>query len=257
MRGSYVVLLLSVGVLALTGCTGQWGPRPQAEGSLRLRIARPETSSATLEPKVVPASATKIRVRVWHAQTGYNVVATVPLGTTGAELSLPVPEDDGYTVDIVSYLIAEGRATALTGGRAPNVNVQAKETTSVEVTLRPWATETSGDESVGPGDIYTVRMAATDADGLITRQTFESATLHVSATTFQTVSAALPATPGTLGVVLDDRMSFTATAPDVTKVTTLYAAALVEFTKRWPAQPSDRCSSSSRTDTWKSRYITS
>jgi hypothetical protein len=233
MRGRFVALLLSVGVLALTGCTGQWGPRPQAEGTLRLRIARPETSSATLEPKVVPAGATKIRVRVWHAQTGYNVVATVPLGTTGTELNLAVPEDDGYTVDVVSYLIAEGRATALTGGRAPDVRVQAKETSSVEITLRPWTTGTSGDESVGPGDTYTVRMVATDADGLITRQTFESATLRTSTTTFQAASAALPTTPGTLGVVLDDRMSFTATAPDVTKVTTLYAAALVEFTRGW------------------------
>jgi hypothetical protein len=234
MRGKLGVLLLSAAmILALTGCMREWTPRPQTEGALRLRIIRPEASTATVEPKVMPEGATKIRVRVWHAQTGYNVVVTVPLSGTGAELSLAIPEDDGYTVDVVSYLITEGRATALTGGRAPDVSVQAKETTSVEVTLLPWTTETSGDESVAPGDAYTVRMVATDADGLITLQTFESATLHASMTAFQTVSAALPPAPGTLGVVLDDRMSFTATAPNVTKVTTLYVAALVEFTRGW------------------------
>jgi len=223
-------LLITVG-LAM-GCTRELND-PAAEGVVSLRITRPEASATDAAPRVVPPSATKIRVRLWHPEVGLNLVATVPITNGTAALNLAVPENDGYIVDVVSYVVVEGRATALTGGRAPDVSVRAKGTTQVNVTLWPWSTEAEGDDEVPPGETYVVLFIANDADGLISRQTFESATLRTSTTSFQAPSAALPLSPNIPGVVLDDQMSFTATAPQVTVLTTLYMAALVEFTSPW------------------------
>jgi len=232
MRGRSVCLLL-VGLVGLSGCLGPADTERSGDGAIRLHIVRSGDTEAVATPRVVPQGATKIRVRIWHATSGYNVVATALLSAGSANLKIAVPEDEGYTVDIVSYFVSQGRATALTGGRAPDVSVRADATTDVPVTLQPWRTETSGDTTIAPKDPYTVRIVATDADGLITRQTFESARLYASTTTFQSALAALPAGPGVLGVVMDDHMSFAATAPDAATVTTLYAVALVEFTRGW------------------------
>ncbi len=231
MRGAALCLLLITVVLA-AGCTREWSD-PATEGVISLRISRPDATSEDVAPRVVPQSATKIRIRVWHPEAGVNLVATVPIKNGTAELNLAVPENEGYIVDVVSYVLVEGRATALTGGRAPDVTVHAKDTTKVEVTLRPWRTEAEGDEQIPPGEPYVVVLIATDADGLISRQTLESATLRASTTSFQAASAALPLSPNIPGVVLDHQMSFTATAPQVTALTTLYIAALVEFTSGW------------------------
>ncbi len=227
------VLVLLIGLAALSGCMGPVDTGPSGDGAIQLHIVRDGGSEDGVTPRVIPQAATKIRVRVWHATSGYNVVATAALSAGSVDLKIAVPEDDGYTVDIVSYFVTQGRPTALTGGRAPDVSVDADKTTDVNVTLRPWATETSGDTTVAPLDPYTMRIVATDADGLITRQTFESARLYASTTSFQSALTLLPSGPGSLGVVMDDHMSFAATAPDVSVITTLYAAALVEFTRGW------------------------
>lgn len=231
MRGAAFCVLV-VGIILVAGCTAPWAEQP-AEGVISLRIVRTAVASEDSLPRVIPQSATKIRIRVWHPEAGVNLVATVPIKDGTAELNLAVPENDGYIVDVVSYVVVEGRATALTGGRAPNVSVRAKGTTQVDVTLQPWTTEAEGDTEVPPGESYVVLLIATDADGLISRQTLESATLRTSTTSFQAASAALPLSPNIPGVVLDHQMSFTATAPEVTKLTTLYIAALVEFTSGW------------------------
>lgn len=233
-RGTALCFLLLLVLAAISGCMNRPAPEPAlAEGLLRLRVAWPAGGTADTQPKVIPQAATALRIRIWNGETGYNLVSTVPLVVGGLDLNIAVPEGTGYTVDVVSYLMVEGRATALTGGRSPNVAVRAQGTTDVQITLWPWTTESSGDATVAPGAPYIVRLTATDADGLITRQTFESATLHVAASSFQATSSPLPTAPGTSGVVLDDRITLTALAPNVTVVTTLHAAALVHFTSGW------------------------
>lgn len=234
MRARWMLPVLLIFLLGgVSGCVDLWNTNPQPEGLLRITIQQDAAMPHSVRPKVIPGLATKIRIRIWHPQTGFNHVATLDLSVPDQQLTLALAEDEGYVVDAISYFVRDDRALALTGGREPSVSVSAKETTNVQLSLRPWTTETYGDESVGPEKPYVVEVVATDAGGLITRQTFASATLHASLTSFEDPATDFPAVPRELGIVEDDSIRLTATSPDVDNISILYAAALVEFATTW------------------------
>jgi len=233
MRGRCIALVLAIG-LVLGGCFNPWVDDKAPEGVIRI-VINPDgqAESSSVEPKLIPEDADSVRIRVWHETSGYNAVATVHLNGAAQDIDIPVPEDTGYTVDAVSYYMQNRRATALTGGRAVNVDVEAKAITNVAINLRAWDTDTVGDTVVEPEDLYTVEFIAADAGGLLTDDTFKGATLHTSDVTFQNPAAALPLFPQTAAVHNDNRFTFSAYAPDVADETVLYVCALVEFVQNW------------------------
>ena len=228
MRITAVVIALVV-VSTLAGC--MMFPVTQSEGVLSITIQRRPAYSAGITPKLIPEIAEKIRIRIWNPNTGFSTVATASMDDH--QLSVVVPEGHGYNVDAVSYYMIDNRALALTGGSAANVSVEATETTSVQIGLRPWHTEVGGDEDVESGKSYAVELVATDGGGIITREAFEAASLHTSTESFQDPEAPLPDTPGTYGIVQDDRISFVATAPNLTEAAPVFIGALVLFTRGW------------------------
>jgi len=233
MRGR-VFVVLAIVAFALGGCTSPWWSSPKEDdGIIRIVVNPGETESMSAEPKLIPADADSVRIRVWHPISGYNTVATVSLNGTSEGVDIHVPQDTGYVVDVVSYVLRDGRALALTGGRARNVDVEAKVITTVAVALQTWETESAGDESTEPEDTYTVGFTLTDGGGLLTEQTFNGATLHTSVDDFQNSSDSLPLFPGSAGIQEINRFTFSGVAPAVTEETTLYMCGLVQFTQNW------------------------
>lgn len=228
-----LLLLVVILALLLGGCTQLWFSEPKEAGVIRIVVNPGNTNLASIQPKLIPNAATKVRIRVWHPNTGYNAVITVTLGDEIEGIDIPVPEDTGYIIDAVSYYMKHNRAMALTGGREYGVDVEAKATTNVQLALRAWTTETGGDTTAEPGEQYTVEIIPSDAGGLLTLQTFRAATLHTSTTTFQNKNTELPLFPATQGILFDDRIVFTTNAPDATEVTTLFVTSLVEFAQHW------------------------
>ena len=227
-----LVLLLVVLALGLTGCMRESLIDPDNEGVVHVVVNPSSVDPQSIGPKLIPADAEKVRIRVWHPDTGFNAVATVTIGDADG-VDIPVPADDGYTVDAVSYYVKERRPLALTGGREPDVDVERRVVTNVQIALRPWETEVFGDTTVEPEDPFVVEIVPTDGGGLLALQTFKEATLHTSTTAFDDPDDPLPLYPGTQGILFDDRIAFTAVSPDVTELTVLFVAALVEFNQNW------------------------
>ena len=227
-----LVLLLVVLALGLTGCMRESLIDPDNEGVVHVVVNPSSVDPQSIGPKLIPADAEKVRIRVWHPDTGFNAVATVTIGDADG-VDIPVPADDGYTVDAVSYYVKERRPLALTGGREPDVDVERRVVTNVQIALRPWETEVFGDTTVEPEDPFVVEIVPTDGGGLLALQTFKEATLHTSTTAFDDPDDPLPLYPGTQGILFDDRIAFTTVSPDVTELTVLFVAALVEFNQNW------------------------
>ncbi|MCX6094882.1 MAG: hypothetical protein NTY63_08705 [Candidatus Bipolaricaulota bacterium] len=231
-RLRFLAVVVGLVCLVLGGCI-----RPSVhdvgEGTIRISVTPSAAERDGISAKVIPAAATKVRVRVWHPQSGFNAVATVVLGTASEPVDIAVPEDTDYVVDAVAYYLGGGAAYALTGSRATRVIVAADEVSTVTLSLRPWTAEVSAPDTVKPGDSFSVKVVATDAGGLITLETFRSATLYASLTSYQTSSSTLPSGLTTPGLVFDDRMTFSLTAPSVTKTSTLYLSALIRFSDNW------------------------
>jgi len=231
MRCKLVLLLVFI-ALGVVGCTRQTIVDRGDEGVIRIVVTPPVAGSAAVTPKLIPADATKVRIRVWHASTGFNAVTTVTIGGEDS-VDIPVPEDDGYTVDAISYYVQHRRPLALTGGRAWNVRVEPKEVTTVQIGLRPWETDTAGDTTVEPEESFVVEFTPSDGGGLLALQTFKEATLHTSIIAFDDPDDELPLFPVSQGILFDDRIAFTAVAPDVTELTVLFVCSLVEFSQNW------------------------
>jgi hypothetical protein len=227
-----LVLLLVVLALGLAGCMRDSLIDPENEGVVHVVVNPTSVDPQSIGPKVIPADAEKVRIRVWHEDTGFNAVATVTIGDADG-VNIPVPADDGYTVDAVSYYIKERRPLALTGGRAHDVNVERRVVTNVQIALRPWETDVRGDTTIEPEDPFIVEFVPTDGGGLLALQTFREATLHTSTTAFDDPGDPLPLFPGSQGILFDDRIAFTSVSPDVTELTVLFVASLVEFNKNW------------------------
>lgn len=227
-----LALLFVLMALALTGCVGPFATAPEPEGTIRIVVSPPDNQTASIGPKLIPVDATKVRIRVWHEATGFNAVATVIIGAEDA-VDIPVPEDAGYTVDAVSYYVKETRPLALTGGRANGVEVVSNAVTNVQVALRPWNTDVLGTDTIEPEEMYDVTVIPTDGGGLLALQTFKGATLHASTTNFDDPDDPLPLFPGTQGILFDDRIAFTAVAPNVAELTVLFVTSLVEFSQNW------------------------
>jgi hypothetical protein len=227
-----LVLLVVVLALGLTGCMRETLVDPQDQGVIRIVINPTSVEPQAVGPKLIPADAEKVRIRVWHPTTGFNAVATVTIG--GADgVDIPVPAGTGYTVDAVSYVVKEHRPLALTGGRKQNVAVERRVVTNVQIALRPWQTEARGDTTVEPEDPFVVEFVPTDGGGLLALQTFKEATLHTSTTPFDDPDDPLPLFPGSQGILFDDRITFTTVSPAVTELTVLFVATLVEFSQNW------------------------
>ena len=227
-----LVFLIVVLAFAIGGCMRQSMIDPANEGVIRIVVNPSSLHPSSVTPKLIPAEATKVRIRVWHTDTGFNAVTTIAIGGENA-VDIPVPEDEGYTVDAVSYYVKHSRPLAFTGGRAHNVTVEPKVVTTVQIALRPWETEAAGDTTAEPDESYVVEFIPTNGGGLLTLQTYKEATLHTSTTSFDDPDDQLPFFPGSQGILFDDRIAFTALAPDVTEITTLYVASLVEFSQNW------------------------
>jgi len=230
-RAIFSVFVVSL-LIGLTGCLGLLSEKEEPQGIVRITVAPPEWEPQSIEPKLVPAIAEKVRIRVWHPVTGYNHVVTVALANGAQTVDVPVDQGAGYFVDAVSYLM-NSMPLALTGGRTTGVIVGDDDITTVNVALRQWGVTITGDDIVRPGEDYTLNFVATDAGGLITRQTFDTATLRASTVWFQDASFPLPPIAGPVVAAEDHRILLTGTAPDVTVETRLYALALVQFNQQW------------------------
>jgi len=227
-----LVLLLVVLALGLTGCMRESLIDPDSEGVVHVVVNPSTVDPQSIGPKLIPADAEKVRIRVWHPETGFNAVATATIGDADG-VDIPVPADDGYTVDAVSYYVKERRPLALTGGREQDVQVQRRVVTNVQIALRPWETEVTGDTTVEPEDPFVIEIIPTDGGGLLALQTFKEATIHTSTTAFDDPDDTLPLYPGSQGILFDDRIAFTTTAPDVNELTVLFITSLVEFNQNW------------------------
>jgi len=220
-------------VLFLGGCVQPWVGSLQEQGVIQIVVHRTDAEGTGIRPMTIPSKADYVRIRVWHPESGFDTLRTASLGESPSIMDIQVPEGTGYRVDAVAYYVRDGRALALTGGRSNNVQVMADALTEVQLALHPWATSVDGTETVKPSNLYEVEMTPSDAAGLLSRETFRSATLHVATTQFDDPDDPLPAYPGTQGVVFDHRIVFASTAPDVTEETTLFVTALVEFVENW------------------------
>lgn len=231
-RLRFLVVVVGLVCLVMGGCVRS-SVHDATEGTIRISVTPSAPGQAEISAKVIPAAATKVRVRVWHPDSGFNAVATVVIAGESEPVDIPVPEDVDYVVDAVAYYLGSGVAYALTGSRESRVSVVSDEVTAVALSLRPWGVDVTAPDVVKPGDSLSVKLVATDAGGLITLETFQSATLHASLTSYQATSIALPSDHTAAGIVFDDRMTFSLLAPAVTKPSTLYFSALIRFSDNW------------------------
>jgi len=232
MRRTIFIVLSVVLLAGLTSCVGLFSEKDEPEGIVSITIAPPEMAPQSIEPKLIPATAEKVRIRVWHPVTGFNQVITVPLLNGPQTVNIPVPAGTGYYVDAVAYLM-NSMPLALTGGRTTGVAVVENDVTTANLTLRPWTVEVTGPATVGPDEEYTLTFVASDAGGLFTRETFDTATLRTSTVWFEDPLFPLPPMSGPVGAAEDHRIRLTGTSPDVTVPTKLYALALVQFKQQW------------------------
>ncbi|UCF09894.1 MAG: hypothetical protein JSW65_07505 [Candidatus Bipolaricaulota bacterium] len=232
MRRTLFAVLLLVLVASLTSCVGLFAPKDEPEGIVRVTIAPPSAAPQSVGPKLIPPAAEKVRIRVWHPVSEYNHVTTVPLLNGPQTVNIPVPEGNGYYVDAVSYKM-NSMPLALTGGRTTGVAVYEDEVTTAAVELYEWGVNVDGPDTVRPDTEYTLDFEATDAGGLITRQTFDTATLRASTIWFEDPMFPLPPISGPVVAAEDDGIRLTGTTPDVTVPTTMYALALVQFRQQW------------------------
>jgi hypothetical protein len=243
MRRTIFIVLSVVLLFGIAGCFGLFPEKDEPEGIVSITIAPPEAAPHSIEPKLIPTSAEKVRIRIWHPVTGFNHVTTVPLLNGPQTVNIPIPAGTGYYVEAVSYLM-NSMPLALTGGRTTGVAVVEGDVTTANLTLRPWTAEVDGPTTVGPDEEYTLTFVASDAGGLFTRQTFDTATLRASTVWFEDPQFPLPPVSGPVAAAEDHRIRLTGTSPDVTVATTLYALALVQFQQQWYdyelADPSER-----------------
>ena len=224
------VAALALAALTLTSCIF-FTPGERSEGYLHLVIA-PQTVTTGVSPKALPGNAEKIRIRVWNTKPAYNSVTTVDLLPGGQTIDIPIPAGDNYTVDVLSYEY-DTYPLALTGGRATGVDVAADAVTNVAISLQAWDVDVSGPNEVAPEAEYTLTFFPSNGGGLLTTDTFDTATLRVSENDFSDPATPLPAIAGTVAHAKEDRIDLTAEAPDVVDETAMYALALVQFTQDW------------------------
>jgi len=227
-----VILVLFLLAAALGGCTKFWGGVGQRYGILRVVVNSPQAGSSFTSVKNIPEVATNVRLRVWHPQTRFNSVTTVDLLRDGQTVDIPIPAGDNYTVDVLSYEY-DTYPLALTGGRATGVDVAADAVTNVAISLQAWDVDVSGPNEVAPEAEYTLTFFPSNGGGLLTTDTFDTATLRVSENDFSDPATPLPAIAGTVAHAKEDRIDLTAEAPDVVDETAMYALALVQFTQDW------------------------
>jgi len=230
-RGPLVASLLVL-CMVLVGCMNLWSSKDIEEGLITIIVPPSGGTVQHITPKVLPDSAEKVRIRVWHPDTGFNVIATVDRNGKPQTVDIAAPEGERYNVAAVAYLMRDGRPLALTGGLTPNVTVHAREATTVSLTLQHWDAEYKTEDPIEPETTFSVEIIVSDAGGLITLETLQAAQLYASTTAFQDPETALPANL-VHGIVNDGRMTFAMTAPEADKETTLYLAALAQFTSAW------------------------
>lgn len=218
---------------SLVGCS--LFVHPAEEGKVFIRIIRSSVTAMAVEPRLIPAVASHVAVRIWHKQSGVNKVVEVTLPESGSvAVEATVPALSGYTVDAVSYVVYnEFFGFVLTGGRVKNVNVAPHETTVVNIELTPWQYTFGGDTEVESLKEYTVTLSISHKDDLCADFLGEFfANLYTSLENFQSPTATLSPPVDTTDLT-EGSATFTATAPEVTEDHILYYLVLNPLTKEW------------------------
>lgn len=219
-------------LLILAACTNLWVDDPAPTGYVEIVIAPTGSQTQSVTPKIIPANAAKLRFRIWHEQTLYNDVFTVDLLPTGQKLAIEIPAGTNYILDVVSYQNI-GYPVALTGDRATGLDVTADDVTAVTLVLQAWDVAIIGDDTFAPEAEYTLAFQPEDGGGVLTHDTFDTATLRASVVDFNAPATPLPAIAAQAIHSQPGEVTLTGEAPLVAVETTLYVAALVQFTQDW------------------------
>jgi hypothetical protein len=231
MRREFLCVILGCLVILLTACA-QWFDEETPTGYAQIRIPPSEPATQSIGPKEIPNNADKLRFRIWNAARQYNDVLTVALLPQGQTLAIEIPAGDDYIIDVVSYENI-GYPVALTGDRATGVDIAADEITNVVLALAPWDVTIIGPDEVAPEAEYTLFFAPEDAGGLLTNNTFDTATLRVAQFDFGNPVIPLPAIAGQAVHSDPDGVTLTGDAPNVAVDTPLFIAALLQFSQDW------------------------
>jgi hypothetical protein len=89
--------------------------------------------------------------------TDYKQITDVDLSSS-TTTSIPVPPNDGYQVDIVSYLKSSDHRTLLKYGKATGVNIIGGQTTTVSITAVPFDAGLTPPISIASGALYNVAV---------------------------------------------------------------------------------------------------
>ena len=219
-------------LLVLSACTNPLLEDTASTGYVHIVIAPSEAPAQAVTAKAIPESADKLRFRIWHQQTGYNHVSTVALLPEGQSLAIEIPAGDNYILDVVSY--QDGvYPVALTGDRVTGLDIAADDVTDVNLVLQAWDVAILGDDTVAKEAEYTLTFQPEDGGGVLTNDTFGTATLRASVVDFNTPATPLPAIADQAVHSQPGEVTLTGEAPAVDEETTLYIAVLLQFTQDW------------------------
>jgi hypothetical protein len=87
----------------------------------------------------------------------YKQITDVDLSSS-TTTSIPVPPENGYQVDIVSYLKSSDHRTLLKYGKATGVNIIGGQTTTVSITAVPFDAGLTPPISIASGALYNVAV---------------------------------------------------------------------------------------------------
>jgi len=214
-----IVIIALMGGIA--GCM-RWLTPPD-EGIVRITIVRQPLEPQTISTKWVPLQADRVRVRIWHPDTGTNIVRSVTIQTRSQTVAIAVPAREGYNVDAVAYM--GDNHVALTGARQGGVAINRGQTTDVGLVLAQWRSGFDRD-AVESGEVYSITCDLGASAGP-TSAIFDYGLLYIYET--QTASA----TWESAAVVVDGKVTLTGHAPTVDVPTPLYALVRIALRPEW------------------------
>ena len=191
-------LVVIIGVV-LSGCMKQM-LEPQEEGGISITIPpRSSNHMMSIGPKMIPANAEFIRVRICRGlpdNSKFNRVVTIPLLPEGSTTDISLLVGSGYMIAAISYLESDGENYALTYDSQQNVSILPGVATPVTLDLQPWTYTITGDEIISSEGEYRLQVYAelefgnpVDMIGDVTRI---AGSMYTSLESFQAPSTPFP-----------------------------------------------------------------
>lgn len=161
MRQMFLLGGLAVVIGLMLGCTQPL--QPEEEGGISITIPPCATQMMSVGPKMIPANAEYIRIRIWTYNpdnSKFNRVLTIPLLSEGSTTSLSLPIGPNYMISAISYLISGGENYALTYDSQWSVSILPGIVTPVSLDLQPWSYTIAGPEIVASEGEYRFTVEA-------------------------------------------------------------------------------------------------